>query len=169
MLYQNKYIEAREHIDLALKLNPISLYLILKSAWLYSEVGNYEKALESLDKKKKYESEISDQEENKIIRDINTKYETISYLEYNREIILEKLVKVFGTSTSRNFNNKIEKNNKYEKYTGWTYFVKSLKEIKFKFPIIIALIIEVINIPKPKKKAEIGKKIKYLSFLTVEA
>ena len=42
----------------------------------YREMKNYEKALESLDKKKKYESEISDQEENKIIRDINTKYET---------------------------------------------------------------------------------------------
>lgn len=42
----------------------------------YREMKNYEKALECLDKKKKYESDMSDQEENKIIRDINTKYET---------------------------------------------------------------------------------------------
>lgn len=42
----------------------------------YREMKNYEKALECLDKKKKYESDLSDQEENKIIRDINTKYET---------------------------------------------------------------------------------------------
>ena len=34
---------------------------------------NYEKALEYLDKKKEYQSEISDEEETKIIRDINTK------------------------------------------------------------------------------------------------
>jgi signal transduction histidine kinase len=42
----------------------------------YREMKNYEKALECLDKKKKYLSDLSDQEENKIIRDINTKYET---------------------------------------------------------------------------------------------
>ncbi|NNT72739.1 sensor histidine kinase [Flavobacterium sp. IMCC34852] len=42
----------------------------------YKEMKNYEKAFEYLDKKKALEKELSDQEENKIIRDINTKYET---------------------------------------------------------------------------------------------
>lgn len=55
----------------------------------YREMKNYEKALESLDKKKKYESEISDQEENKIIRDINTKYETREKELENQELKLK--------------------------------------------------------------------------------
>ncbi|MEK8181002.1 sensor histidine kinase [Flavobacterium buctense] len=42
----------------------------------YKEMKNYEKAFEYLDKKKALEKELSDQQENKIIRDINTKYET---------------------------------------------------------------------------------------------
>lgn len=42
----------------------------------YRQMENFEKALEYLDKKKALEKEISDQEEVKIIREINTKYET---------------------------------------------------------------------------------------------
>jgi signal transduction histidine kinase len=42
----------------------------------YRQMENYEKALEYLDKKKALDKEISDQEEVKIIREVNTKYET---------------------------------------------------------------------------------------------
>lgn len=52
----------------------------------YREMKDYEKALDCLDKKKKYESDLSDQEENKIIRDINTKYETQKKELENKEL-----------------------------------------------------------------------------------
>lgn len=42
----------------------------------YKEVKNYEKAMEYLDKKKELEKIIDEREEEKYIRDINTKYET---------------------------------------------------------------------------------------------
>lgn len=55
----------------------------------YREMKNYEKALEYLDKKKEYQSEISDEEETKIIRDINTKYETKKKELENQELKLK--------------------------------------------------------------------------------
>jgi signal transduction histidine kinase len=55
----------------------------------YREMKNYEKALEYLDKKKEYQSKISDEEETKIIRDINTKYETKKKELENQELKLK--------------------------------------------------------------------------------
>ncbi|WP_333876793.1 ATP-binding protein [Flavobacterium sp.] len=79
---EKKFDEALEYYRLAQEVkfdNYRTNYDIIVYQYIsdtYRQMGNYKLALEYLDKKKKIEKEFSDQEETKIIRDINTKYET---------------------------------------------------------------------------------------------
>ncbi|WP_291129321.1 tetratricopeptide repeat-containing sensor histidine kinase [Flavobacterium sp. UBA7682] len=79
---EKKYDTALEYYEMVQDLKfdnyraNFDLHVLQFISDTYKEMKNYEKAFEYLDKKKVLEKELSDQEENKIIRDINTKYET---------------------------------------------------------------------------------------------
>lgn len=92
---EKKYDKALEYYNMAVNIKfdnyrknfNLILYQFISDT--YRQKKDFENAIKYLDKKKEYEGELSEQEETKIIRDINTKYETKEKELENQELKLK--------------------------------------------------------------------------------